>query len=1853
MENRVKLIPVKKKVKFIAAFLAINLIAEVLSPTIALALTSGPSQPETQSFEPAGTSDMVDIFTGDFNYNIPLFDLPGPNGGYPFNLAYHSGIGLDQEASWVGLGWNINPGAINRDKRGLPDDINGELIETELDIKDNVTYGLNLGVGLELWGGDANLGIGVSIYNNSYRGYGYSLDANIGTNNEGMNVGLGLSLDSQEGVGMNAELSMSGKMGKERSGYAGLGVAFNSQRGLSLSQFGGMNKAQKKKSGPSSRTIFSGGGSYTFSDQAYTPTFQSEMAGSNLQVAIKFGLDAAGIFTDLTLGGFYREEGLKNNPVFGYGYNYLEAAGQNGLMDFNREKDGTVRKESPNLPIPSITYDTYMAYGQGYSGSYRAHRNDIGHLHDPKVKSKISGGSIGVDLGFGVPFHVGLAGSFNRTEINSGDWSDENQLVSGGNNNYSYFPSSNVGQHDYEKLYYKSKGEQTSYNTDELNYIGGDLAVRADLEKHGSLLDRRYETEDGRLVSSTGAHVLTTLNGRIDGRGRISRTNSIQPITNELLLNSSSDELLGEYNVSYLNSDAYSNYHYTATPVSYNRPNASPQIYHDAGFTCINPDGLRYVYALPTYNKDETEMVRSIKPDDFAVEENVNYVAAVTGSYTDGETDKFLSKTITPDYAHAYLLTSVLGADYVDLTGNGPSDDDLGYWVKFNYLKTQDNYSWRTPYEGAMYLRGKNYAGYDDKIMYNEGKKEIWYLASAETSSHIAVFDLETRKDGLEAGSTTATLKRIKKIDLFPKEHYNSGGTLTPLKTVHFSYNYDLCPNVSNHILAIGSDNANRGKLTLKEVWFTYQNNSKGSLSPYTFDYHESNPSENPSYEASSDPLSNQRYDRWGNFRENNSDFFSTLNMPYVSQFDPSVLQNATNKNTFQNVANNNVAVWNLKEIGLPTGGRINIEYESDDYAYVQHRQATQMFQILRLSDPANPDRVYPSGSGWTGAKSQPSPQARLYNDYLADLKQEDGSLQMFFRIKSKLRSVSGKSADEFVSGYCDLETGTGDYDLENVQNVDGVNCYTEGYVTLKFVSGHNSATNSGSYIEYHPFAVAAWQYLRVNCGDILTAFGGLSSSASSGSTAGDKALKVASLLSVFPAIMQTLVGYRKYAFNHNWGNTIIKEKSVIRLCSPDKKKLGGGLRVKKITYNDNWNNSSSEASNEYGQIYDYTTTETIGNQTRKISSGVAQYEPLIGGDEIALRHAKKFVESIPMATDNNTYFEYPINESYYPGASVGYSKVTVQSIASKRAMPDGDLDVGINTSGIVEYEFYTAKDFPVITDETDNQMRKFNLYIPIPLIGQINNNKLFGSQGYAIILNDMHGKMKRVSNYAKNINGEKLSVPTNYVEYRYMKETRQYDGRTVNVLKNKVESVIGESIDRNPLNTDTYNKMIANKKNVVIGEEYDFFTDSRKSDVKSEQYGIAFNAEIATVVSIPCPWPTISYNTKKLRTFVTNKVISRTGILEETVANDGESTVSTKNLLFDSYTGEPVLTQVTNDFENPVFNYSHLSKWEYEGMDAAAKNFNYQYYAKINNVTTVSGYSNSYTFDIFNGFIAPGDPGNTTAVNKNPSASLNPYPIKKDDFYNMIAEGDELIIEQVGVPSTKRKVTLITKNVTYDASCGSKYNLAFHSNSNAGLSNGNEFKFTIVRSGRRNLVTSQVGAITALKDPTLNANRGLYAATGTSLCVANELAQLFNTLLNYDCNSIAGNQLPSITLNFSSEEFYDQNGNPLFPVLSSIFHSMTISASVSHPYIFYNISFTYFDGNGNCVPVDCPAVFLAGYISGHNNIYYYDLSNFSSTGCNSIYVSTKPEGGGNMNLACLDSIAANSKYTYIDDVIS
>ena len=128
----------------------------------------GPDQPEVQSFTPIGTSDMVDPFTGDFSYNIPLMDVDG----YPINMAYNAGVTMDQEASWVGLGWNLNPGVVNRSMRGLPDDFNGQdYIKKNMNLKEHINVSTYLNNTEELFGFDINFSNALNHVQLSYDNY--------------------------------------------------------------------------------------------------------------------------------------------------------------------------------------------------------------------------------------------------------------------------------------------------------------------------------------------------------------------------------------------------------------------------------------------------------------------------------------------------------------------------------------------------------------------------------------------------------------------------------------------------------------------------------------------------------------------------------------------------------------------------------------------------------------------------------------------------------------------------------------------------------------------------------------------------------------------------------------------------------------------------------------------------------------------------------------------------------------------------------------------------------------------------------------------------------------------------------------------------------------------------------------------------------------------------------------------------------------------------------------------------------------------------------------------------------------------------------------------------------------------------------------------------------------------------------------------------------------------------------------------------------------------------------------------------------------------------------------------------
>lgn len=86
-------------------------------------LAKTPNSPEAQAFTKYGNTP-VNMYTGAPNIQIPIYTHKGRELDLPISLTYDaSGIKVDQLATQVGLGWNLNVGGrISRIVNGFPDD---------------------------------------------------------------------------------------------------------------------------------------------------------------------------------------------------------------------------------------------------------------------------------------------------------------------------------------------------------------------------------------------------------------------------------------------------------------------------------------------------------------------------------------------------------------------------------------------------------------------------------------------------------------------------------------------------------------------------------------------------------------------------------------------------------------------------------------------------------------------------------------------------------------------------------------------------------------------------------------------------------------------------------------------------------------------------------------------------------------------------------------------------------------------------------------------------------------------------------------------------------------------------------------------------------------------------------------------------------------------------------------------------------------------------------------------------------------------------------------------------------------------------------------------------------------------------------------------------------------------------------------------------------------------------------------------------------------------------------------------------------------------------------------------------
>lgn len=1656
----------------------------------------GPSQPEMSSFKPAGTNDMVNLFTGDFSYNIPLLDV----GGYPVNIFYDGGISMEQEASWVGLGWNINPGNINRNMRGVPDDFNGEeKLNQSQNMKKNITWGVSVGADLELFGtkqwdqfiqGSVGVSLGYSL--NNYLGPAIELGLKGGTSFRigaksmsekgpiGVSAGLSANLNSRSGMTLTPNLSLSAKSKLLESGLtAGIGIStsYNSRSGIKGLQLynqvsAGYGKVKDRNKKSESGTVVDGGGSIganilsstiSFTKPSYIPSMRSVITNSSGAGRFQLGGAMFGVYPSFEVEGYGQVSTIEpadqtnEKPMVGYLYAEQAKNNRDAVMDFTRFNDQEITPTTTIVSVPQYSYDVFSIQGEGTGGTIRAYRNDNGYIRDNFTVSKDKSWSAGVDVG--IPGHVGVNFNTVKTPSSIGEWNSGNKL----RNTIGFGGATG----DRENVYFRNPGENSVLQPDQYDSIGGTDLVRYKLG--GTGLSPTIEPKLQRLIPSGAVTGETDVQRSIGVAERKKRTQVTSFLTAEEASIIGLDKKIKSYDPqNFL--EVVNGENKLKVLEQIDRVSGDRKAHHISQINVTEADGKRYVYGIPVYNLYQTDFSFTIADNCYScdlVPFTANEASVTSSPHIGsgvGGKDGYVQVTKTPPYAHSFLLSGLLSPDYTDVTGDGITEDDLGTAVKFNYTKV-NNHKWRTPLTAGMMANsnpGNLSENRDDKAIVSCGDRESWYLHSVESKTMIAFFILDdTRMDGKGAADDLSginnsdnSLKKLKQIDLYNKADLKKNGMAgaKPVKTVHFQYSYSLCNGTPDNPSA-------GGKLTLEKIWFTYNGQIRANKNQYVFSYGTGSATDNPSYAFNSS-------DRWGNYKlyTDNPESMKNRDYPYSVQNKAKADQNAN--------------AWILKKILLPSGGQLEMAYESDDYAFVENKRAAVMSGIIGFSNSnTNPtDKLYTiNGDGivendyiFIRVPESCSSKSEVYQKYLQGLNQ--------LAVKLLVNMPKGQ---EYLTSYATIA----DYGVYSGNSTPAI------WIRM------NKVEDKG--INYSPLSMTAIEFLRERLpGQAFKAY-----DVTSGTT-------LDQIGDMFQGLMEgiatTFSRIPQYLREKGKAQHVELSNSFARLDEPAGFKYGGGHRVKRVTLKDNWNRMTSQYGSTYGQEYDYTTKEIFNGAERTISSGVASYEPSIGGEENPFQSIVQISNEVPLGPTSYGAIETPVMDAFFPAPLVGYSKVTVTSIGKKQN-PDPTYKKTRSGTGRQVTEFYTAKDFPVYYNNTplDPSSDKQQHTNPtLSFFYKFAFDARAVSQGFIVATNDMHGKMKSQSSYAEN-------DPNTRINY------------TENFYRNTGAKGLDEKFDF------AYNSYSGEVRPGNMGIDIELMTDTREFSLKSNSFEI--QAQVDWMLPPPFPlwlpfvWPVVSESENTYRAVTTTKVISYHAVLDSVVVIDKGSKVSTKNLVYDAETGQVIVNRTNNEFDKAIYSVNYPAYWAYSGMGLAYKNIDAVY----------SG------VDFLDGKI----------INNSV-----PLPIFEsgDELYVMDAGGIAAVCDPaMASSSNKGLIWVLDKNKNTSSLTNINPELIFIDKDGKPYSRSG-IKFRIVRSGHRNMLGASLAGVTLMSNPIDATTHKLTIATNNKVINAsaveykekwqadNEVFNKYSLLYSPAGNNLVSNgDFENGNTGFSSEYLY------------------------------------------------------------------------------------------------------------------
>ena len=1485
-----KLISGKRR---IAVLLLLIWSFSIFGPEAVFALTSGPSQPEAQKFQPAGVTDMVDTQNGGLKYNIPLIDIDG----YPINLNYQSGSGIDDEASWVGLGWSLNPGAINRQVRGIPDDFNADTIETDHYMKPKVTVGGRLTAKVEYGGyAKASGSFTFGVFSDNYTGIGAEVGVNAGisfstSNDGGLTAGLGAGVLSNTQSGVDASVSPYVCMALKENGNekiavnAGLSASlgYNTRSGLKGFTLGASFGLQAKDVPKGATEAAGGSGSYsifgsniTYNTQCFSPSIKIPFSTTYDSFSFDVGGEAWGVFLSGGGTGYQsvRSVAKQINIKPAYGYLYSEKGKNNpdAVMDFIREQDNPIVPGLTNIAIPINTPDMWNYTSQTGSGQFRLYRGGTGVFFDNQATDVSAVHSNGGDIGLGAWFHGGITHYQQETHNTTHKWTQNNAYLANGDfqDEVDTLPGN-------QQVYFRQVGEKNLEDAAMNAKIYTNQALQVGTS--GINADNGFHSQGNLYGTELSEMQMSNTNHR-HNRTMISYLTAAQASAGSGAL----DQMINTYAFNTVGQPLPTLNH-PVVAQAYPRLDKNHKASHISEIRVTDDGGKRIVYGLPVYNYSQDEYT-------FAVGKvGTNYVVPATNQIAvpanplrnNLGVDNYYLREHKTAYASSFLLTGILSPDYVDKTGDGISPDDIGTAIKFNYSRVP-MFRWRTPYQNATLNKALLADADDDKGSIIYGTKELYYISSIETKTKIAYFITQDRKDALGVSGWQNALpdSSIRQKRLMQIRLYSKGDMTRPIKVVNFGYDYELCKGIPNSTTLNSATDTLGGKLTLKKIWFTYGNSTKGQYHPYTFTYNRAAGAANVNYGY-------MVTDRWGTYKQpsENTNALDNESYPYSNQ----------NKATLDA----NSALWHLNTIGLPTGGMITITFESNDYAYVQNQRAMVMTPIESLiGTAASADTTSLALKRAHGIRinigaSPPAgtdPTAWFENNYL------DGSDYMYTKLYVKLSTGNTNSygADyDYVPCYAHVSFVSFTGNIANVMLTDNSSITLQHRLPLYIQS-----------VTMSPLTIAAWQRLKNEYPKY--AYPGYDNKVNSANSSVLGA--VSAIVNAARNLSELKKNFYQTSFEKGYAATVDLTRSFVKLTKASGFKYGGGARVKKIQIADNWNlMSGGTLKSQYGQAYSYTTIDN----GKVISSGVATYEPAVGNDENALKQPVPYIEKIQGSINNFFDLEKPFCESLYPSPEVGYSKVTSQDIDQ-----NGNV---ITSTGSIVNEYYTARDFPVAVTALPLSSYEYKPSSTYSLMKTNSTDDMTQSQGYSIQLNDMHGKLKATR--VLNQSGAEISSSV----YTY----GATDNGGVMSLNNAVTTIGNDG------------SVLTNQN---LGREIEFFTDFREQQTINQ--GKAINIGVDVVPSpfiffpfLPLPHFPVNGNNdyKMYRSACAVKVIQQYGILTKVVKSQNGSSISTENLAYDPTTGEPVVTRTQNEFKQYIYSVNIPAYWTYPGMGPAYQN--------------------------------------------------------------------------------------------------------------------------------------------------------------------------------------------------------------------------------------------------------------------------------------------------------------------------